>query len=142
VTDTAIANSGGRTWDFAKSRVSNAKASDKADGRAIPVRRHGRAATKDRTGRVRSSSPRRLGAVDISLAAISFRFRSKCRPSRANARGEFDRSILVAPAHALGELNHALDASKQGKIAAQLQKDLTNVPTADLAKHFTDPSPI
>jgi hypothetical protein len=46
--------------------------------------------------------------------------------------------ILVAPAHALAELNHALDAPVQRKIAAQLQKDLTNVPNADLAKHFSD----
>lgn len=56
----------------------------------------------------------------------------------ANARDEFDRLILVAPAHALGELNHALNASTQRKIVAQLQKDLTNVPNADLAKHLSD----
>jgi protein required for attachment to host cells len=58
--------------------------------------------------------------------------------NEANIRDEFDRLILVAPAHALGELNHALDAPTQRKIAAQLQKDLTNVPNADLAKHFTN----
>jgi protein required for attachment to host cells len=58
--------------------------------------------------------------------------------NEANTRDEFDRLVLVAPAHALGELNHALDAPKQGKIVAQLQKDLTNVPNADLAKRFTD----
>ena len=58
--------------------------------------------------------------------------------NEANTRDEFDRLILVAPAHALGELNHALDAPTQRKIVAQLQKDLTNVPNADLAKHFTD----
>jgi protein required for attachment to host cells len=56
----------------------------------------------------------------------------------ANARDEFDRLILVAPAHALGELNHVLNASTQRKIVAQLQKDLTNVPNADLAKHLSD----
>lgn len=58
--------------------------------------------------------------------------------NEANTRDEFDRLILVAPAHALGELNQALDAPTQRKIAAQLQKDLTNVPNADLAKHFTN----
>jgi protein required for attachment to host cells len=58
--------------------------------------------------------------------------------NEANTRDEFDRLILVAPAHALRELNHALDAPTQRKIAAQLQKDLTNVPNADLAKHFTN----
>jgi protein required for attachment to host cells len=58
--------------------------------------------------------------------------------NEANTRDEFDRLILAAPAHALGELNHALDAPTQRKIAAQLQKDLTNVPNADLAKHFAN----
>ena len=58
--------------------------------------------------------------------------------NEATARDEFDRLILVAPAHALGELNHALDAPTQRKIVAQLQKDLTNVPNADLAKHLSD----
>jgi protein required for attachment to host cells len=58
--------------------------------------------------------------------------------NEANTRDEFDRLVLVAPAHALGELNRALDAPTQRKIVAQLQKDLTNVPDADLAKHFTD----
>lgn len=58
--------------------------------------------------------------------------------NEANTRDEFDRLILVAPAHALRELDQALDAPTQRKIAARLQKDLTNVPNADLAKHFVD----
>jgi protein required for attachment to host cells len=58
--------------------------------------------------------------------------------NNANARDEFDRLILVAPAHALSELHQALDAPTRRKIAAQLQKDLTHVPEADLAEHFTD----
>lgn len=58
--------------------------------------------------------------------------------NEANTRDDFDRLILVAPAHALRELDQALDEPTQRKIAARLQKDLTNVPDADLAKHFTD----
>ena len=57
--------------------------------------------------------------------------------NEASMRGDFDRLILAAPAHAMGELHHALDASTQRKIAAELEKDLVNVPNADLAKHFT-----
>ncbi|HXQ12757.1 MAG TPA: host attachment protein [Caulobacteraceae bacterium] len=56
----------------------------------------------------------------------------------ANARDEFDRLILVAPAHALSELHQALDAPTRRKVAAQLQKDLTQVPEANLAEHFAD----
>jgi protein required for attachment to host cells len=58
--------------------------------------------------------------------------------NEANARDELDRLIVVAPAHALGALSHALDAPTRLKIAAQLQKDLTNVPDADLAQHLSD----
>jgi protein required for attachment to host cells len=56
--------------------------------------------------------------------------------NQANAQEAFDRLILVAPARALGELNHALDAATQQKVAARLQKDITHVPNADLSEHF------
>jgi protein required for attachment to host cells len=56
--------------------------------------------------------------------------------SQANAQGAFDRLILVAPAHALADLDHALDPATKGKVAARLRKDLTNTPNADLAKHL------
>jgi protein required for attachment to host cells len=56
----------------------------------------------------------------------------------ANAADEFDRLVLVAPAHALSELRRALDAPTQRKIAGELQKDLTHVPEADLAEHLAD----
>jgi protein required for attachment to host cells len=44
--------------------------------------------------------------------------------------------VLVAPAHALSDLRHALDSPTQHKIVAQLQKDLTKVPDAELKEHF------
>ena len=44
--------------------------------------------------------------------------------------------MLVAPAQALAELRHALDSPTQHKIVAQLQKDLTKVPDAELKEHF------
>jgi protein required for attachment to host cells len=54
-----------------------------------------------------------------------------------NRAGAFDSLILAAPAHALGELNHALDAPTKLKIVFQLQKDLTHVPNAALSEHFS-----
>ena len=56
----------------------------------------------------------------------------------ASKRGEFDCLILVAPAHALADFRQALDATTQQKITAQLQKDLTPVPNANLAEHLAD----
>ena len=58
--------------------------------------------------------------------------------NEASAGDEFDRLVLVAPAHALRELNDGLDAATRRKIAAQLQKDLTKTPAGELAKHFAD----
>ena len=58
--------------------------------------------------------------------------------NEASARNEFDRLVLVAPAHALQELEHALNGSTQGKIAGRLQKDLTHLPNAEFEKHFAD----
>ena len=58
--------------------------------------------------------------------------------NEADANGEFDRLILVAPVHALTELDRALSAGTLAKVAARLQKDLTHVPNGELAKHFID----
>ena len=56
--------------------------------------------------------------------------------SDASQRDEFDTLVLVAPAHVLSDLSQALDEPTRHKITAQLHKDLTKVPNADLAKHF------
>jgi protein required for attachment to host cells len=58
--------------------------------------------------------------------------------NEAGAGEEFDRLVLVAPAHALRDLHEGLDAATRRKIGAQLRKDLTRVPAAELAKHLTD----
>ena len=60
--------------------------------------------------------------------------------NEASQRHEFDGLVLVAPAHALGDLRRALDAATQRKITDELQKDLTNVPNGDLAAHLADVS--
>lgn len=56
--------------------------------------------------------------------------------NEADAQHAFDRLILVAPAHALAWLNDALDAGTKQKVAAELQKDLTNVPNSTLGEHL------
>jgi protein required for attachment to host cells len=58
--------------------------------------------------------------------------------NEASQRDEFDGLVLVAPAHALGDLRQALDAATRRKIMSELQKDLTNVPNGDLAAHLSD----
>ena len=56
----------------------------------------------------------------------------------ASAEGAFGRLVLIAPAHALADLKAGLDAATAAKVAGELQKDLTNMPDADLAGRLAD----
>jgi protein required for attachment to host cells len=97
----------------------------------------------ERPGRIRESASSAHHAVeprqDLHRAEKrSFVHELAEALNEAGAGNEFDRLILVAPAHSLRTLHDGLDAATKPKVAAQLQKDLTNVPAAELAKHFTD----
>ena len=50
----------------------------------------------------------------------------------------FDRLILVAAPKALGDLRELLPKTVHGKIVAEIDKDLTNVPTRELGKHLDE----
>jgi len=56
--------------------------------------------------------------------------------NEAGAGGEFNRLVLVASARVIGELRGALDGATGAKVAAELKKDLSKVPDADLADHL------
>jgi protein required for attachment to host cells len=141
-----------RTWyvvtDGGRARILQKRdAHDTFDTRrefvSADIHRHTHELGMERPGRTRESANSAHHALqpreDLHRAdKRNFVYEVARALNEANIRDEFDRLILVAPAHALGELNHALDAPTQRKIAAQLQKDLTNVPNADLAKHFTN----
>lgn len=53
----------------------------------------------------------------------------------------FDRLVLVAAPKALGDLRGLLPKTVQSKIVAEINKDLTNIPTPDLAKHLDEHLP-
>jgi len=97
----------------------------------------------ERPGRVRESGMAARHAVqprqDLHQAEKqNFAHAVAAVLNEASSRGEFDALVLVAPAHALSDLRQALDASTRRKVTAQLQKDLTKVPNADLAAHLAD----
>jgi protein required for attachment to host cells len=48
----------------------------------------------------------------------------------------FDRLVLVAPPTVLGDLREALTAPVRGVIRAELDKDLTKTPYAELPEHL------
>jgi protein required for attachment to host cells len=52
------------------------------------------------------------------------------------ARDEFDRLVLVAPAMILNEIRSHLDATTAPRVTAELQRDLTKVPDAELKEHL------
>lgn len=53
----------------------------------------------------------------------------------------FDQLVLVAAPQALGDLRSLLPKTVQSKIVAEINKDLTNVPTKDLARHLEEHLP-
>ena len=48
----------------------------------------------------------------------------------------FDRLVIVAPPSALGDLRAALSAHMKPHIYAELNKDLTKTPAAELPQHL------
>lgn len=55
---------------------------------------------------------------------------------KALDRKNFDRLVVVAPPRALGDLRNALTGPLKAVLHAELGKDLTHVPNADLAGHL------
>lgn len=58
------------------------------------------------------------------------------------ARGSADRIFLVAGPKMLGALRDATPRALQGHIAAELAKDLSDIPLQDLLSHFTGVSSV
>jgi protein required for attachment to host cells len=95
----------------------------------------------DRPGRTYESAASATHAVqpreDLHAAAKkTFAHEVAAALNEAGSLEKFDRLVLVAPVRFLGELRTALDPATQRRVAAELQKDLTKVPDADLATHL------
>ena len=58
--------------------------------------------------------------------------------NEANRSGLFDALVLFAAPRALADLRAALDADTQGKIKAEVPKDLTKLPLAELTRRFAE----
>ena len=50
----------------------------------------------------------------------------------------FERLVLVAAPKALGNLRELLPKTVRGKVTAEIDKDLTNVPRQELPKHLAE----
>lgn len=58
--------------------------------------------------------------------------------NKAALAGEFDRLVIAAPPHTLGDLRKALDAHAAAKVTGEINKDLTQLGAHDLAAHLGD----
>jgi len=55
---------------------------------------------------------------------------------RAAERNDFDRLVLVAAPHMLGEIRKGLSAVAKAKVTGELSKDLTHLPIHKLPEHL------
>lgn len=64
------------------------------------------------------------------------------RLDEKRAGGAFDRLIIAAAPQALGDIRKAMSEHLSATVSDELDKDLTNVPAPDMAKHFSDVLPV
>ena len=97
----------------------------------------------DRPGRSFSSGSDGRSAMEYSSDPVAVRERRFVERvaevlKRKHQEKTFDQLIVAAAPTALGDLRNAFDKNIKGAIVAELPKDLTNLPTSQLEKHFAD----
>ena len=92
-------------------------------GRSHASMGHGRSAMEPRTDPVEHRETEFLK----SLAAVL---------DRHQQQGDFDRLVIVAGPVALGDIRKSVSPAVKKAIIAELNKDLTNLPTAELDQHL------
>lgn len=96
----------------------------------------------DRPGRRFDSGPNHRSGVEESDPAQQRETRFVQgvaeRLETSQKEGRFDRLIVAAAPIALGDLRQAFGDKIKQAIIAELPKDLTNLPTPQLGKHFED----
>jgi protein required for attachment to host cells/mono/diheme cytochrome c family protein len=107
------------------------------------VHRRSRDIDSDRPGRTQESAGPGSHALDARTdphKAIKREFAHELAAilNEEGAADGVDRIVLVAPVRILPEIENALDKPVRQKVAAKLQKDLTNVPNPDLDRHFAE----
>ena len=96
----------------------------------------------DKPGRSSNpSSPGTRAAVDYKTNPVDVRERRFVEQlaetlEKKRSEGRFQRLVIAAAPAALGDLRPALSDAVKQTIIAELPKDLTNIPTPQLAEHF------
>lgn len=95
----------------------------------------------DKPGRSHSSVGSGRSAMEPKTDPVSHRETEFVKSvaatlDRQQQKGAFDRLVIAAAPFALGDIRKAITPNVKKTIVAELNKDLTNLPTAQLDQHF------
>jgi protein required for attachment to host cells len=95
----------------------------------------------DRPGRSFSSAGPGRSAMEPKTDPVEHREAEFCKSmaemlEKSRQQGAFDRLVIAAAPIALGNIRKALTPQVKKSVMAELDKDLTNLPTNQLDKHF------
>lgn len=95
----------------------------------------------DRPGRSFSSAGHGRSAMEPKTDPVEYRETEFCKSvaatlDRLQQKGAFDRLVIAAAPIALGALRKAMSPAVKKTVVAELSKDLTNLPTAQLDQHL------
>jgi protein required for attachment to host cells len=115
------------------------KAVDGLDFAIDPVQAHD--LVTDRPGRGHSSGGSNRGAMEPRTDPVAYRETEFVKSlaamlDRHQQQGDYDRLVIAAAPIALGDIRKAITAGVRKTIVAELDKDLTKLPTQQLDKHL------
>ncbi|KKB84942.1 hypothetical protein VW29_09005 [Devosia limi DSM 17137] len=95
----------------------------------------------DRPGRGHSSVGPGRSAMEPKTDPVEYREAAFAKSVAAmldvqQQKGAFDRLIIAAAPDALGDIRRSMSAGVKKTVLAELDKDLTNLPTAQLSRHL------
>ncbi|KKB12850.1 hypothetical protein VE25_05275 [Devosia geojensis] len=95
----------------------------------------------DRPGRAFSSVGTGRSAMEPKTDPVEHREAEFCKSmaemlDKSLQKGAFDRLVIAAAPITLGNIRKALSPQLKKSVMAELDKDLTNIPTAALDKHL------
>lgn len=95
----------------------------------------------DRPGRGHSSSGAARSGMEPRTDPVDYRETQFAKSlaamlDRQQQKGAYDRLVIAAAPIALGDIRKAISPGVKKTIVAELDKDLTNVPTPQLSKHL------
>jgi protein required for attachment to host cells len=90
---------------------------------------------KEGKGKTSDKSPAQLREADFIKEVAT-------RLDKRALNGEYQRLVIAAAPIALGNLRKAMSEHVKKTIIAELDKDLTNIPTGQLGKHFDGIIPV